>query len=90
VLQDRYFATCILDEATQAPEPAALVAVAQKVRANRYCMYCLYRVRTASCWYCVHGLILRCLVNAKSACCSQFLYTARMNAVLHVVNLHSI
>ena len=31
VLQERFFEVCVLDEATQAPEPAALVAVAQRV-----------------------------------------------------------
>jgi superfamily I DNA and/or RNA helicase len=31
VLQERFFEVLVLDEATQAPEPAALVAVAQKV-----------------------------------------------------------
>jgi len=32
ILQERFFEVAVLDEATQAPEPAALVAVAQRVR----------------------------------------------------------
>lgn len=32
VLQERFFEVLVLDEATQAPEPAALVAAAQRVQ----------------------------------------------------------
>lgn len=32
MLQERFFDVCVLDEATQAPEPAALVVAAQRVR----------------------------------------------------------
>lgn len=37
VLQERFFEVLVLDEATQAPEPAALVAAAQKVGAGKCC-----------------------------------------------------
>lgn len=53
MLQLRYFAQCILDEATQAPEPAALVAIAQKVRGWLVLLTCTAGMYCLTLMFCV-------------------------------------